>query len=105
MLGKYQESLLSPGLRFGPAGRNRLHAVSSFGAATPPTENGVQASQYDMDDPFMAPGAYCLPRQPAPPVTLRYAPTCCIKQDCMVQFTQEPHAGSSMILAAYAGPS
>lgn len=59
MLGKYQESLLSPGLRFGPAGavQRNPHAASRFGTPTPTTATDVKASQYDMDDPFMAPGA------------------------------------------------
>ena len=60
MLGKYQESLLSPGLRFGPAARTSSHAVSRFGAPTPVPAGNVQASQYDMDDPFMAPGEHVL---------------------------------------------
>jgi len=63
MLGQYQESLLSPCPRFGPAGAAQRHraAASRFGGAPSPTAAGdVQASQYDMDDPFMAPGAHLI---------------------------------------------
>jgi hypothetical protein len=59
MLGKYQESLLSPHLRFSAVGTapRRPRPASRFAASPVIRPGGVEASQYDMDDPFMAPGA------------------------------------------------
>ena len=77
MLGKYQESLLSPGLRFGATvgtAQRGPRPASRFGMSPHYAVGGVEASQYDMNDPFMAPGAKNMPHVPAERKRLRAAP-------------------------------